>query len=383
MGTGAPEIRTDPPVAIVSLTRAGVELGRELSRKLPKSVRFIPARLAMEPFVAGASPFERLADVVEQIFHGYHAIVFIMATGIVVRHIAALLGHKGSDPAVVVLDEKGRFAVSLLSGHVGGANRLARRVACITGGQAVVTTASDIEDKPALDVIALDLAMEIDNPGALPRVARAILEDEPLWLFDPEGLVATRLSGCPGVSLLAGKESGAVGSRSMELGTPTRLDDPHLQVLPPEVFPDGPGVLVSERLGDTGELGLVLRPRTLVVGLGCNRNTGFPEILELLLDTFRAEGLSLLSIRNLASVDVKRDEPAILEAARALGRPVHFYSRQELEGISVPNPSAMVRKHLGVGSVCEAAALLSARTVHLMIPKRKTPNVTLAVARAS
>lgn len=373
MATETPETGIDAPIAIVSLTIEGSRLGERLSAALPGSVRVLPARLAPDPVPPGMIPFERLRDVVGDVFHEFRAICFIMATGIVVRHIAPLLAHKASDPAVVVMDEKGRYAVSLLSGHQGGANRLTEHLARITGGQAVITTASDVEEKPALDLIARDFGMEIGNPAVLPRVARAILEDESLWVFDPEGLVTARLAGCAVVSL-PGRKEGFDGT--------VRPDAPDSLDAIPNPLPEGPGVLVTDRLVTAGETCLVLRPRSLVVGLGCNRGTDPSELFDLLTGTFREAGLALRSIRNLASVDVKRDERAILEAARSLKRPVHFFKRQELDGVEVPNPSAVVRKHLGVGSVCEAAALLSAQTDRLVVPKKKTRNVTLAVARA-
>jgi cobalt-precorrin 5A hydrolase len=125
----------------------------------------------------------------------------------------------------------------------------------------------------------------------------------------------------------------------------------------------------------------VLRPRNLVVGIGCNRGAPVKELLDLLAEVFEKNGLSLVSIRNLASVDLKADEPAIREAAEALRRPVRFYSRHDIENINVPNPSAVVAAHIGVESVCEATALLSAQAETLLIPKQKTANVTLAVAR--
>jgi cobalt-precorrin 5A hydrolase len=128
---------------------------------------------------------------------------------------------------------------------------------------------------------------------------------------------------------------------------------------------------------------LKLRPLNLVVGIGCNRGAPAEEILDLLETVFLREGFSLLSIRNLVSIDLKADEVGILEAARILKRPVSFYSPGEIEKVVVPNPSRMVATHVGVYSVCEATALLDSREKSLIVPKQKTRNVTLAVARAA
>jgi cobalt-precorrin 5A hydrolase len=120
-----------------------------------------------------------------------------------------------------------------------------------------------------------------------------------------------------------------------------------------------------------------------VVGVGCNRGTPAAEILFLIDQEFERLGFSILSIRNLASIDLKADEPGLAEAAETLRRPVLFFSAEEIRSITVPNPSEMVANHVGVPSVCEATALLSARRRVLTAPKHKTKNVTVAIAKAS
>lgn len=304
----------------------------------------------------GAVGFSRVGAVFPEIWGKSSAIICIMATGIVVRQIAPLMKHKSVDPAVVVLDERGQFVISLLSGHLGGANRLAEEVAGLIGGQAVITTASDVQKKPALDLIAKRAGLEIENMDMLSRLARAVLEDEPVWIHDPDSRLA-----------------------------PFLLDQPN--IFPFASFDNrqgGVGLWVSERGAPAEEVAwLIFRPRNLSVGLGCNRGTGSDEILSLIKAVFENEGLSLLSIRNLSSIDIKSDEPGILEAARVLGRPVEFYSKEEIENIDVPNPSSVVAAHIGVLSVCEATALLSARSRKVLIEKKKSRNATLAVARVA
>ncbi len=384
--------------AIIALTGQGVELALRLKGLLPGSTCFLPLRHAKK----GSEGFERVSDIIPAVWPRYRNLVCIMATGIVVRLIAPLLSHKSVDPAVVVLDERGRFAISLVSGHLGGANRLACEVAELIGAESVVTTASDVQGKPAVDLMARDAGLEIENVSLLSRVARAVIEEEPVWVFDPEGRIGASFADYLNAEVYpARRTQQCEDSRE----TPIRLDEcrnpadtRHSLRDPGEPVRFRPdwegqseeeylrvrsayGIWVSELLPPPRVRCLKLRPRNLVVGIGCNRQTGSSEIIELVKKIFRKERLSLQSIRNFASIDLKSDEPGILEAATAFNRPVVFFSRDDLGGMEVPHPSAMVEKHIGVQSVCEAAALLSAQSRTLVLTKRKTANVTLAVAR--
>jgi cobalt-precorrin 5A hydrolase len=353
---GSAKQRAPNTIAIIAITRSGVNLALQIQASLPECVCYVPERhrFALAP---GAVGFDRLRSVVPQLWCRFGALIFIMATGIVVRQIASLLKHKTLDPAVVVLDERGNYVISLVSGHLGGANRLAEEVALITGGQAVITTASDVQNRPAIDLIAQDRGLEIENPDMLSTVARHLLEYERVWVYDPE----RRLEAC------FKEEENIVRCEEEEVARGHDSGDA--------------GIWVSDRLAPAGLPCLLLRPRNLVVGIGCNRGASADEILDLLRTAFHRERLSLLSIRNLASVDVKSDEPGILEAGRLLGRPVCFFSRLEIEKVAVPNPSPIVLAYIGVESVCEASALLSAQSNELIITKIKSANATLAAAR--
>ena len=143
------------------------------------------------------------------------------------------------------------------------------------------------------------------------------------------------------------------------------------------------GIWVSELLAPRGVKCLKLRPANLVIGIGCNRGTASEEIVGFIGEKLKENGLAPLSIRNFASLDIKSDERGLLDAAKAFDRPIQFCTRQEIEGIFVPNPSETVARHVGAKSVCEASALWSAGTRELLAPKRKAGNCTLAVARVS
>lgn len=346
----------DPATAIIALTRHGVALALKIQARLEGSVCYVPSRyrfaLSLE-----ARGFDQLSKIVPSLWNSFKSLVFIMSTGIVVRLIGPLVRDKMSDPAVVVLDERGRYVISLLSGHWGGANHLATRVAQITGGDPVITTASDVQQKPAIDLIARHAGLEIENRDMLSRVAGAIVDGETIWVYDPHLHLQPFLK----------ETSGLVWLREDEM---VKYNEQRQL-----------GIWVSECLAPPGFQCLLLRPKNLVVGLGCNRGTEVAELSMLIQKVFANEALSLLSIRNLATVDLKEDEPAIKELGRKLSVPVEVYTRSEIAKVAVPNPSNVVKKHIGVESVCEASALISAKKGTLLVPKQKSLNATLAVAR--
>lgn len=359
-----PETGSESATAVIALTRHAVELALRLHIELPRSVCFVPVRHRFA-LGMGALGFERLGSLLPEIWPRYSAFVFVMAAGIAVRQIAPLIENKRSDPAVVVLDERGRFVVSLLSGHAGGANELALRVAEVIGAQPVITTASDVWNKPAMDLVARNAGLEVENPEMLARLTRAFLEDEEVWVFDPDGRIRLSLGDYAKVRWILPDEPG----RCIKY-----LQNPDAPA---------PGLWVHETFPRLeGFEFLLLRPRNLVVGIGCNRGTPMEEMRNLLESVFQKYGLSLRSVRNLASVDLKSGEPGMIRLAEYLERPIHFYPKEELRKVCVPTPSRRVAHHIGVESVCEAAAVLSARNPSLLVLKQKSPNVTLAVARA-
>jgi cobalt-precorrin 5A hydrolase len=342
------------PIKILALTPAGAALAHRLARGIEGAQCWLPTALAAEP---GDLTFSRIADAFREAFEQRHNLVCVMAAGIVVRSIAPYLKGKDTDPAVVVVDEAGRFAVSLLSGHIGGANELARRVAQVLGGTAVITTATDVHGLPALDVLAVAQGLSIENLAGVRPIHMALLEGRPVRLVDPEGFLSGELSAYPELF-------------SLEPDLDRALTGP------------GPTVYVGFRERDWPPEWLRLRPRNLVAGMGCHKETPAEELLAFIRKTFEQERLSLLSLKALATIEAKKDEPGLRMVARRLGVEFLWFTATELKDIPVPNPSPAVARHMQVASVSEAAAL-KAGGVELIVTKQKSPNATLAVARVA
>ena len=345
-------------IAIWALTTEGARLGRKLQALFPGSCLFLGSKATHQE---GALRFDRLADALSRNFPRFDGHVFIMATGIVVRSLAPLLNHKTTDPAVVVVDECGCHAISLISGHLGGANALARRVGACIGARPVITTATDLREMPAIDLIAQEKGLVIENPAAIRHVSMALLEGRCVSLHDPQGWLA-----------------GALPHERFQVLTHSEsLDDGGPKWV-------GPGVWVDDIRIDLPDQILVLRPPSLFVGVGCNRNTPQEEIHDLLQRVLNDHHLAAASIAGLASIDLKADEKGLLTLGKTLSRPLVFFSKDQLATVrGIPSPSKVVKKHVGVESVCEAAALLASGNGTLIVPKQVTPNATIAIARKS
>ncbi len=342
------------PTKILALTAAGAALARRIRRGLPGSLPCLPQALATEP---DDLAFVRLAEAFGEAFAKGENLVCVMAAGIVVRSLAPYLKGKDTDPAVVVVDEAGRFAISLLSGHLGGANDLARRVAQILGGAPVITTATDVHGLPALDVLARELGLAIDNLAGVRPVHMALLEGRPFRMVDPDGFLDKVVSMHPELfDMEPDLDRALAGS--------------------------GPAVYVGCRERDWPPEWLRLRPKNLVAGMGCHKGTPAAELVDFIKATFQQAGLSLFSLKALATIEAKKEEPGLQMAARILGVEFLWFTATELKDIPVPNPSPAVARHLQVASVSEAAAL-RAGGVELILPKQKAPNATLAVARVA
>ncbi|MFF1479237.1 precorrin-3B C(17)-methyltransferase [Streptomyces sp. NPDC058301] len=301
-------------IGLISATAAGATARDRLATAWPGRVRVYEGPVR---------------EAVERAFAECDQLVCFLATGATVRLLAPLLADKASDPGVVCVDEGGHFAVSLLGGHGGGANALAAEVADALGCTPVVTTATDAVGVPGLDTLGLPVE------GAVAAVSRAVLDGSP---------VALRADGVwP------------------------------LPALPPNVRPaaEAPAALhLTDRLLELGPDEAVLRPKSLVVGVGASKGAPVEEVLGLVEDALRDAGLSPLSVAELATVDAKSEEPGIVGAASRLGVPLTTYSAEELSRIEVPNPSDAPLDAVGTPSVAEAAALAGGG--ELLVPKRKS-----------
>lgn len=277
------------------------------------------------------------------IFRDYDGIVFIAATGIAVRLSAPFLQDKATDPAIVVVDDLGRYAISLVSGHLGGANALAERVAAILGCQPIITTASDSRGIEAVDLFAQQHGLHIANVREAATITALMVAGQPIQFVSE---------------------------------IDARIHYPHL-------VDDGAvgAIFVTSQAHVACDLPCcLLHPKTLHVGIGCRRGKTQAEILTAITQVFERHNLSLHSIKSLATIDVKQDEPGLHAACTALGCELRIYTKQEIARIQDRfAASPLVQKKIGVSAVCEPCACLAGDD--LIVGKTALVGVTVAVSR--
>ncbi len=286
----------------------------------------------------------KVFSTVKEQWQNYDGFIFIMAAGIAVRAIAPLLDNKSVDPCVIVMDEKGSHVISLLSGHIGGGNDLARYLAKITHGTAVITTASDTLQLVALDLWAKEQHLAIEDQTGLTAASAQLVNKGRLKIF-------TELTVD---SLPAGL---------------SRTEDR-----------DAADIIISSYSTTTRPLA-VFRPLNIVIGTGCNRGTPpeeFEEAISEMLDDLK---LSRLSIRNLASIDKKNDETGLLAFAANNNWTIDFFNSDSINRLKNLEISFAALKAVGAIGVAEPTALLSAGSNLLLSRKRKWKNITMAVAQ--
>ncbi|MBR1581024.1 MAG: cobalt-precorrin 5A hydrolase [Selenomonadaceae bacterium] len=290
--------------AVFAVTDRGAELASTISNALDGSKIFVKGR-----------DFDRLRSLVDNTFDKFDALIFIGAVGITVRMIAPHIVSKLSDPAVISVDERGRHVISLLSGHVGGANDLTRRIAAIINAEPIITTATDVEHLTAVDAFTSNLGLVPQPKDAIKFINRAVLEGRKIFVTD-------------------------------------------------------------------GVTKLELVPQRLIAGIGCRRGIDCSMIRTAVESACRSINQSIDRIDLIATVDVKSDEVGLLKFARELGREIKFFDVATLRSTIdryMLDESAFVKQTLGVGNVCEAAALACVERGRFALTKTKFDGVTVAL----
>ena len=315
--------------------------------------------------VEGGTPFDLpVRPLVGRLFGEYERLVLMMPVGAAVRLLAVHIGHKHTDAAVVCVDDAGRFAVSVLSGHVGGGDALTEQVADAIGATAVVTSASHVLETLAVDLLGSEFGWRIEASSAMvTRASAAVVNGEAVGVYqdagergwwDADKPLPSNLKVCESVEWLA--------------------EFPNILLISDRVD-------VSDRVVEFNPETLVIyRPRSLVVGIGSRRGVDVMEVEGLLRDTFAAEELAVGSIGCIATAELKRDEAAIGLVAERLGVPVRYFGADELNGMPGPSGASESQRLLGIVGVAEPAALLASGG-EIVVPKVRSAAATLAVAR--
>ncbi|MBR5366409.1 MAG: cobalt-precorrin 5A hydrolase [Clostridia bacterium] len=330
-------------IAVICYSDAGAALAGRVSEilGLPLSDVHSIGKFAVK---YGFSAHEKITAEMGDLFSSHEALIFIGACGIAVRSIAPHLKSKTEDPAVLVLDDRGRYVIPILSGHIGGANALARSLAEKLGAEAIVTTATDGAGRFSCDAWASTHACAISSMETAKAVSAAIL-----------------VSDVPVAS---------------EFALPEKLP---AGLVPGEGGPLGVYIGVREEEPFTKTLCLI--PRIVTLGIGCRRGISAEAIREAVSEALASARIDPRAVCRVASIDVKRDEAGLAEYTGDIGAELVFYTAEELA--AVPGDfaeSEFVKKTVGVGNVCERAAVLGAGIGKLLIGKTAHDGVTVAAA---
>ena len=359
--------------AIILISEAGLDAAKLLRGELSESEVFTPRH------EEGCTHIKSISSFTTETFNRYDAFIFIGAMGICVRAIAPCLKNKYTDPAIVCVDSTGKYAISVLSGHIGGANELTNQVATILGAEPVVTTQSDRTGLWALDTFPKRFGwFPIINadPSTLLMAELAKTKEEKIKACMNEH-ISIFVAGKPTALLLLVRDK---GTDWLEANLP-----PHVTVfyrakdIKPSRFkliisvsPDNPGL-------DCDMPMICFIPQVLHLGIGLAHQAGpTRKVLQEIDDALAEEGIIFPSFISISTIDQKKDEPIVKALKKKY--PVHFYTADQLAQVEVPHPSKTVMKHMGTPSVSEASAILSSKNTQLLLSKKKGANYTLAVS---
>ncbi len=332
--------------AVITLTKGALSKAKEVKNTLDNVDIYALSKWSDSDTYEIKCKFK---DFVGQIFHKYDTIVFIMASGIVVRVISKYIQHKAIDPAILVMDEKGQFVISLLSGHIGGANEGAKTLAKVVGGTAVITTASDVNNTMAVDTLAEKLGYKIGDYEDAKNIT----------------------------SLIVNREKVGIKSQS-DIGIN----------LPPNIIPnyldkdDVKGLIIisNKRNIDVDKPKVQLIPQNIVLGIGCRKGIEGNKIINAVTKVLEELNININSIRSFATIELKKDEEGILEAVKKFNCNLEIIHNSNIEKIQHKfDTSDFVKKSVGVGAVCEPCGYISSKKGKCLLKKTSFGGITLSV----
>jgi len=352
--------------AVVAITKHGVEIARKLKARMPEFDIYVP-----EKFSDGKDDVNWYKDptavAMGKLFRSYEGLVCIFSLGAVIRLITPHMKDKKTDPAVVVIDDKAQFVISALSGHLGGANALARLIASILNATPVITTAADVNETIAVDLLGREFGWVIDDDSTVTKVSAHMVNEEKVGVYQD-----------------AGEHNWWVNDRPLPANV-------HIVSTINELisYEYKAALIITDKILDNKyqdllQKSVIYRPKSLVVGIGLHWDTSKEEILNGIQATLKNSNLSFKSIRNIATINREAVVKGLQEFSKEFNIPVEYFDKNQLSEIEVPNPSDTVKKFEGTASVSEASAMLSARSNTLLVTKQKfPPNLTVAVARVN
>ena len=363
-----PSYEKRKPYALVAITKHGVAHARSYLEKFPYADLYY-----MKKFVQGDEEMRhiQLFDgtvrlLLPALFQQYKGIICIISLGAVVRMIAPLLIDKMKDPGVIVVDDQGQYVISVLSGHIGGANALTHEFAKAIGAMPVVTTASDVQKTIPVDLFGAQFGWMWDSEEKLTPVSASVVNEEHVAIVQETGEKNWWMYDRPlpaNLKIYSSTSEAMMAKPQATLLITDRLIEEHEEVLL--------------------ENGVIYRPKSIVLGIGCNRGTSMEEIEQVVDEALAYLRLSKKSVKAVATIDLKKDEAGLLALTAKHNWSFVTYTPQQLNEMTFQNPSETVFKYTGAYGVVQPAALRYANAKELLLEKRKSGNVTMSIARVN
>ena len=345
-------------VAVLAITKNGIKIGLKLKAIFPSWKIFAPSKFSNND--SKINWFTESTSVkIEDLFKTNDALICLFSLGAVVRLLSTHVQDKKTDPAIIVIDDKMNFVISVLSGHLGGANELTKEIAEKLKSIAVITTAADVNKTIAVDLVGKKFDWEIDDDSAVTKVSAYMVNEEKIGIFQESGEKNWWEEKFP---------KNVTFYKSLE----------ELKNSESKGY-----LIISDKTFETDNNMVIYRPKSLVVGIGLHWDTTKDTIRKGLDVCLKQFHFSPKSIKKIVSIKKSKDAKGLVEFANQMKVPLEYIEKQELAKIEIPNPSDVVKSFEGTPSVSEAAAIMASKG-KLVVEKQKfPPNLTIAIARIS
>ena len=344
-------------VSVLAITKNGIKIGEKLKGLYPNWNIFAPEKLSNKNNeIIWYS--EGTTNKIIELFKNSNALICLFSLGAVIRLIAPHLKDKKTDPAVIVIDDKTNFVISVLSGHIGGANELTQEISEKLNALPVITTAADVNKTIAVDLVGKEFGWKIDDETTVTKISAHMVNEEPIGVYQQTGNKEWYKQLPKNVKIYDSLDELKKSNSKAHL-------------------------IISDKIieEDLSQESVIYRPESLVIGIGLHWDTTkdtIKEGIEFCLDKFN---LSSKSIAKLVSIKKPEDVKGLIELGKEMKIPVEYVDREELAEIITPNPSNTVKAFEGTASVSEAAAIKVSKG-ELIVEKQKfPPNLTVAIAR--
>jgi len=346
-------------VSILAITKNGIKIGLELKKISSSWQIYAPSK-----FSDNNSQIEWYAEStskkIAELFQSNDALVCIFSLGAVIRLLSPYLKDKKTDPAVLVIDDTAKFVISVLSGHIGGANQLTEEIAAKLGATSVITTAADVNKTIAVDLLGKEFGWKIDDDSTVTKVSAFMVNEEKIGIFQDTGNKDWWNKKLPSNVTIYSSINEMKNSQSKGF------------------------LIISDKIiedVDILENSVIYRPPTLVLGIGLHVDTTKETISEGLNFCLEKYNLSRKSIAKLVSIKKDNDVQGLIDLGKEMNVPIEYFQKEELAAIEIPNPSETVQAFEGTPSVSEAAAIKSSGGTLVVEKQKFPPNLTIAIAR--